>query len=84
MRRQLKKIYTKSKVYQFLLWVTNNKAQSHNEREFDIFFFIVNTIILIYGSWWLYSTHNGSFISLLALEYTWALDTLRNNRTYIK
>ena len=74
----------KKSLYDWLKWFTNNEAKASNEVQFDVFFFIANTIILIGGGYWLWIEHNGSFISLLALEYTWALDTLRNNRTYIK
>ena len=36
-----------------LVYVTNNEDSPRHETEFDIAFFIINTIALIAGSWYL-------------------------------
>lgn len=73
-------------LYRWLCWVTNNETHPKHEVQFDIAFFIINTIVLIGGVYWFSTVSHESkpFVTLLVIEYTWALDTLRNNRSYIK
>lgn len=69
------------KVKKFLLYVTNNEDLSRHEVGFDIAFFVINTVALFLGSFYL--AHKGDFewIAFLVIEYTWAIDTMRHNRT---
>lgn len=71
---------TKNPIYAFFLWITNNEPKPRHEVEFDITFFILNTLILIAGSYGLYTSGEWPWISIIAIEYCWALDTLRHNR----
>ena len=69
-----------STVRKWLLYVTNNEETSQHETEFDIAFFVINTVALIAGS--IYLAHIGywEWIAFLVIEYTWAMDTMRHNR----
>lgn len=73
-------------VWNFLCWVTNNEKKPKHEVEFDMLFFIVNTTVLTVGVplMLLAGAETAPFAALLIIEYTWSLDTLRNNRDYIK
>lgn len=63
-----------------LLYVTNNEVVSRHEEEFDIAFFIINTIASIFGVI-MFITHNEpQWIPVLVIEYCWALDNMRHNR----
>ena len=64
----------------FLLYVTNNEPHSRHEEWFDIGFFIVNTIAIIGGAWYLSHIGEWQWIPFLIIEYTWAVDTMRHNR----
>lgn len=74
------------KIWKWFCWVTNNEVHPKHEVEFDIVFFIINTIVVLGGIPWFLSCgkETAPFLTLLLIEYTWALDTLRHNRTYIK
>jgi len=63
-----------------LLWLTNNDKRSHHEVEFDIFFFITNTIALLIGIIVLIYTHDYAWIAFLWIEFTWSIDNMRHNR----
>ena len=64
-----------------LLYLTNNERHSRHEEIFDVIFFIVNTIALLMGAF-LFSVNNESqWIPVLAIEYMWAFDNLRHNRS---
>ncbi|MEY4747115.1 MAG: hypothetical protein RLZZ416_164 [Candidatus Parcubacteria bacterium] len=64
----------------WLLYVTNNEERSRHEEEFDIAFFIVNTLAVIVGSAYLAYVDEWQWIPFLVIEYTWAMDTMRHNR----
>ena len=64
----------------FLLYVTNNEETSRHEEYFDVAFFIINTVALLFGSWYLWHSGQWGWISFLVIEYTWAMDTMRHNR----
>lgn len=74
----------RSPLYKFLLWVTNNEVHPKHEVEFDIAFFLINTLTLVVGCIGMYYINEKPWMAILIIEYTWSLDTLRNNRTYIK
>ena len=64
----------------WLLYVTNNEEVSRHEELFDTIFFIVNTIALFFGSAMFIIYGEAQWISILVIEYTWALDSMRHNR----
>jgi hypothetical protein len=64
----------------FLYYITNNEDVPRHEAQFDIAFFIINTLALIGGSIALWKGGEGFWIPFLIIEYTWALDTMRHNR----
>jgi len=74
----------KSRLYKFLLYMTNNELTTRHEIQFDIFFFVVGTITLVAGLWYLISKREFEWIPFLILEYFWFLDNARNNREYVK
>lgn len=69
-----------SSLRRWLLYVTNNLADSKHEVEFDIAFFIINTIAVFAGSAFFIYTDEWQWIPFLVIEYTWAIDTMRHNR----
>ena len=79
-----KKSKLKTRIYHLLLLVTNNLPNSTHEREYDIFFFLFNTTVIIIGCVGLYIKGEWPWIALFLNGWAWSLDTLRNNRTYIK
>ena len=64
----------------FFLYITNNEAESRHELEFDIAFFIINSIAVFGGCIYIWYSGEWLWIPFLVIEYTWALDTLRHNR----
>jgi hypothetical membrane protein len=64
----------------WLLWVTNNEDKPKHEIEFDMAFFLINTIAIIVGAVWLIKTNTTEWLAFLIIEYTWALDNMRHNR----
>ena len=64
----------------WLLYVTNNEEVSRHEEIFDTIFFIVNTVALLFGSVMFIIYNEAQWISILVIEYTWALDSMRHNR----
>jgi len=64
----------------FLLYITNNEEVSRHEKAFDIGFFIVNTLALVFGTICLVYVGEWQWIAFLIIEYTWAMDTMRHNR----
>lgn len=68
------------KLRDFFYYVTNNETRPRHEEEFDIAFFIVNTIALIGGGIYLAHVNEYEWIPFLIIEYTWAIDTMRHNR----
>lgn len=67
-------------LYRWLCYITNNEENPKHEIQFDIAFFIINTITLIFGITFLVLKHQPEWTAILIIEYTWALDTLRHNR----
>lgn len=70
----------KKKVWNWLLYVTNNEKESRHEQLFDIGFFIVNSIAGIFGIAMFVIHNEPQWIPVLVIEYTWALDNMRHNR----
>ncbi|MBI5456946.1 hypothetical protein HY969_04395 [Candidatus Kaiserbacteria bacterium] len=64
----------------FLLYITNNEPVSRHEPQFDIAFFIINTVAVVLGSVYFGYIREWQWIPFLVIEYLWALDTLRHNR----
>jgi hypothetical protein len=65
----------------WLLYITNNEEVSRHEEAFDIAFFIVNTIASIFGVAMFIIHNEPQWIPVLVIEYTWALDNMRHNRS---
>jgi len=70
----------KSGVWKFLEYITNNEARSRHEEIFDMIFWILETIALIFGGWILIARDVPEWIPFLVIEYCWAMDNLRHNR----
>ncbi len=64
----------------WLLYITNNEEVSRHEEQFDIGFFIINTIAVVAGGIYLGYIGEWHWIPFLIIEYTWAVDTMRHNR----
>jgi len=64
----------------WLLYITNNEDDPRHEKEFDVAFFLINTVALIVGSYLLIEKDMAEWIAFLVIEYTWAVDTMRHNR----
>ena len=69
------------KIWNWLLYITNNEETSRHERQFDIAFFIINTIALIFSVAMFIIYKEPQWISVVVIEYTWAFDNMRNNRS---
>jgi hypothetical protein len=69
------------KIAKWLLYLTNNEEQSRHEEFFDSIFFIINTIALIFGIFLFIKNNSTEWIPVLVIEYTWAFDNMRNNRS---
>jgi hypothetical protein len=65
----------------FLLYLTNNEETSRHEEIFDIIFFIINTLALIFGIAMFILYKEPQWIPVVIIEYTWAFDNMRNNRS---
>lgn len=68
------------KIWDSLLYITNNEEESRHEQIFDIVFFFINTLALILGIFLLISYDEPQWIPFLVIEYSWALDNMRHNR----
>jgi hypothetical protein len=77
MRSEPKK---KNAVWRFLEYITNNEAQSRHEEIFDMIFWVIETVALIFGAWILIIKSVPEWIPFLVIEYCWAMDNLRHNR----
>ena len=64
----------------WLRYVTNNEEVSRHEEVFDIAFFIINTLAVIFGTIFFLLHNEPQWIAVLIIEYTWALDNMRHNR----
>lgn len=69
-----------TRIKKWLLYITNNEETSRNEEEFDIAFFIINTVASIVGTYFFIVRGQPEWIAVLVIEYTWALDNMRHNR----
>ena len=65
----------------WLLYLTNNEDKSRHEEIFDGIFLIVNTIASIFGILMFIKFGEPQWIPVLIIEYTWAFDNMRNNRS---
>jgi hypothetical protein len=81
---RLFKVRILKSIWNWLCWITNNEFHPKNEVAFDILFFIINTICLAVGIAFFIIKDEPQWIGVLVIEYTWALDNMRNNREYIK
>ena len=70
------------KLWKWLLYLTNNEEVSRHEEIFDIIFFIVNTLALIFGIAMFILYKEPQWIPVVVIEYAWAFDNMRNNRNY--
>ena len=68
------------KIRKFFLYLTNNEENPRHEMQWDIAFFIINSIAVVVGAWYLWYIHEMQWIPFLIIEYTWAIDTMRHNR----
>jgi hypothetical protein len=68
------------KISKWLLYITNNEERSRHEEVFDVVFFIVNTIAVVFGVTMFIIHNEPQWIPVLVIEYTWALDNMRHNR----
>jgi hypothetical protein len=69
------------KLWNFLLYITNNEEHSRHEHIFDIVFFIINTIAVVFGVAMFIIHNEPQWIPVIVIEYTWAFDNMRNNRS---
>ena len=69
-----------AKIWNWLLYITNNEEESRHEQVFDMIFFLVNTIAAIVGVYLFIHYNEPQWIAVLIIEYTWAFDNMRNNR----
>jgi len=68
------------KIWNWLLYLTNNEQESRHEEGFDIAFLVINTIAVIFGVVMFITYGEPQWIPVLVVEYTWALDNMRHNR----
>ena len=64
------------KLRKLFLYITNNEEVSRHEEGFDIAFFIINTIAIIFGTVMFIIYNEPQWIPVLVIEYTWALDNI--------
>ena len=70
------------KLWNWLLYLTNNEETSRDEQLFDVIFLFINTVALIFGIIMFTVSDNPEWIPVLIIEYIWAFDNIRNNRNY--
>jgi len=68
------------KIWNWLLYITNNEAESRHEQIFDVIFFVINTAAVTFGIIMFIVYDEAQWIPILVIEYTWALDNMRHNR----
>jgi hypothetical protein len=68
------------KLHKWLLYITNNEETSRHEEFFDVIFFIINTIALVFGIALFIKYNEPQWIAVLVIEYAWAFDNMRHNR----
>lgn len=69
------------KLWNWLLYLTNNEKKSRHEELFDAAFFIINTLALVFGIAMFFIYKEPQWIPVVVIEYTWAFDNMRNNRS---
>jgi len=69
------------KIWNWLLYLTNNEKESRHEEIFDMVFFIINTVALFFGIIMFIFSGEPQWIPVLIIEYSWAFDNMRNNRS---
>jgi hypothetical protein len=67
-------------MWKFLQYITNNEVRSRHEEIFDVIFWVIETLALIFGVSILVTKHIAEWIPFLVIEYCWAMDNLRHNR----
>ncbi|MBI2064868.1 MAG: hypothetical protein HYT62_02300 [Candidatus Yanofskybacteria bacterium] len=67
-------------IVKWLLYITNNENRSRHEEIFDVLFFVINTLALVFGVVMFVIHDEPQWIPVLVIEYTWALDNMRHNR----
>ena len=65
----------------WFLYITNNEKESRHEEIFDIVFFVVNTVAGIFGIIMFIIYNELQWIPILVIEYMWAFDNMRHNRS---
>ena len=70
------------KLWNLLLYLTNNEEKSRHEELFDVIFLLVNTVALIFGIYMFIAYGEPQWIPVIVIEYAWAFDNMRNNRNY--
>jgi hypothetical protein len=72
---------TSMNLKRWLVYITNNEDVSRHEVGFDIAFFIINTVATIFGIVMFLHFNEPQWIPVVIIEYTWALDNIRHNRS---
>jgi len=70
------------KIWNWLIYLTNNEKESRHEEIFDIVFLLINTAALIAGVAMFIAYGEPQWIPVVVIEYAWAFDNMRNNRNY--
>jgi len=68
-------------LHKWFLYITNNEDVSRHEEAFDVGFFIINTVALFFGTVIFIIMDEVQWVAFLVIEYTWALDSIRHNRS---
>jgi hypothetical protein len=61
------------KLWNWLLYITNNEETSRHEQQFDAAFFIINTIALFFGVAMFIIYKEPKWIPVVVIEYTWGV-----------
>jgi hypothetical protein len=69
------------KIWKWFLYLTNNEETSRHEEIFDIIFLAINTVALVAGIYMFIANNAAEWIPVLVIEYCWAFDNMRNNRS---
>ena len=69
------------KLHNLLLYLTNNETLSRHEEVFDVVFLVINTLALVFGVAMFIVYSEPQWIPVLVIEYCWAFDNMRHNRT---
>lgn len=75
-----RKLSLRTKIYNLLIYLTNNEKTSRHEKEFDILGFLGVMIFLIAGIILLLVRQQPEWIPFLGIETIWAIDNIRHNR----